>query len=783
MPASDGEYNSDRRPYGGNDAGTPRPMPGARRLHLHVPAGARLRVTLSWLSTGDSAKQGDFDEYALLSSNGAAGSELFLLDGSGGEVQPQARLSIRNRIQQVLPARRPSINLKEIRAERAAWILFLLALLVFAASRLIRIEDYPISFLTDEANQANLAEDLLRDGLRDYEGTLLPTYFKNVYEYNLSLSVYLQLLPVRLFGKSVAVTRTASALVTIIGAAAVGLSLDLLTGRRRGWLGVLLFGLPPAWFLHSRTAFETSLMVSFYACFLYSYLLYRLRSPRYLSMSILFAALTFYSYAPGQAVIAISTLVLLAVDWRYHRDHYKTLLINLPLLALAVLPYMRFQWQHPGEHTQALRLLGSYWLQDLSLTAKIRITLENYLGGLDPAYWLTPNLSDLARHQMDAFGSYFLPMFPLLLIGLVLALQRWRDPAERTVLVSLFIVPCAGIPAGVGITRLLALIVPAVLLSGLGLSWLIDRANIPQAGRPVITAALFTLLAGLQAGILADALERGPLYSQDYGMNGMQYGAVQVFGRIEQMLEANPDLHISVSPTWANGVDVLRRFFLPDDAPVEIANTAGYLENLIDLDPARIFVLTTPEVEELKASSKIGSITILDRLLYPNGFPGLTFLSMRYSADAPEIFAAEVAERQRPKTAALVIDGIETQVEFPFLDLGSVDLMFDHDPFTLARVYEANPARIVLRFSRPRDIQGLRLTTGSMDFGLSVALLDASSTELSSFSQTYRDLPDDPTVEWDAPGRISGVSSIVIEIFSLTPGDPFKIHIREIEPF
>ena len=266
-------------------------------------------------------------------------------------------------------------------------------------------------------------------------------------------------------------------------------------------------------------------------------------------------------------------------------------------------------------------------------------------------------------------------------------------------------------------------------------------------------------------------------------MNGYQYGAAQVFSRIEDMLEEHPDLHFSISPTWANGVDVLRRFFLPDDAPVDIANAAGYLENLLDLDPATIFVLTAPEVEDLEASPKIGEITVIDRLLYPNGSPGLTFLQMRYSADAPEIFATEVAERLQPKTASMVIDGVETQVEFPYLDLGSVDLMFDHDPFTLARVYEANPAHIVLNFSSPRDLSGLRITTGSMNFELSMSLLDKDSVELAAITHVYRDLPDDPTVELEAPDRISGVSSIVIDILSLTPGDPFKIHIREIELF
>lgn len=754
----------------------------ARRWRLRVPAGWHLRLILTGIDPNRGEKADAYEDYSLSIPLGESTyPREFILDGNGGEARPVQRGRFFPRILHGLSSRLANLKPAVGRAGRLAPLLLALALLVYASSRLIRLQDYPIYFFTDEANQANLAEDLLRDGLRDYQGHLLPTYFKNVYEYNLSLSVYLQVLPVQLFGKSVAITRAISALVSVIGAAAVGLSLNLLTARRRAWIGVLIFGLAPAWFLHSRTAFETSLMVSCYACFLYGYLLYRLRSPRFLPLMILFAALTFYSYAPGQAVILTSALVLLAVDWRYHMENRRALLYSLPLVALLVFPYVRFQWQYPGKHTEALRILGSYWLQDLPLGEKFHIALENYFGGLNPAYWLTPNETDLARHQMDSFGSLFIPSAPLILLGLVLLLRRWREPAGRIVLLSMLIIPVGAVPAGVGITRLLAFAVPTALLCSYALSWSMDRLPLEPRELGVMTLAVFTLLAGLQVGLLADALDRGPTYSQDYGMNGMQWGASQVFDRIELMLEENPDQQFLLSPTWANGVDVLRRFFLPEDAPVHIANAAGYLENLLEIDPETVFVLTEPEVAELKTSPKIGRIEILGQIRYPGGMPGFTFLHLSYSPDAANIFAAELAERQRPRITSLTIDGLPAQVEYPYIDIGSVELMFDHDPYTLARVYEANPARIVLTLGQPRAVAGLRLTTGSMDFELTVRLLDSTQGELEVLEKTFTDLPDDPTVELMTSEIVTGVKSIVIEIHSLTPGDPFKIHIREIE--
>ncbi|NMC78219.1 MAG: hypothetical protein GYA59_02555, partial [Chloroflexi bacterium] len=158
--------------------------------------------------------------------------------------------------------------------------LFGLALAVYLATRLIALPAFPIYFFTDEAVQTVLAADLVRDGFYGYDHLFLPTYFLNSYQYNLSTSVYLQVIPYLLFGKSIWVTRGVAALATLIAAVCVGLALKNVFHSPHPWLAVLLLSITPAWFLHSRTAFETALATSFYAGFLYFYLRYRSASPR-----------------------------------------------------------------------------------------------------------------------------------------------------------------------------------------------------------------------------------------------------------------------------------------------------------------------------------------------------------------------------------------------------------------------------------------------------------------------------------------------------------------------
>jgi len=42
-------------------------------------------------------------------------------------------------------------------------------------------------------------------------------------------------------------------------------------------------------------------------------------------------------------------------------------------------------------------------------------------------------------------------------------------------------------------------------------------------------------------------------------------------------------------------------------------------------------------------------------------------------------------------------------------------------------------------------------------------------------------LPDDPTVEISFGQKLNEIEQVAIEIESLSPGDPFKIHVRELE--
>lgn len=663
-------------------------------------------------------------------------------------------------------------------ADRFDLLLLGAAVAVYLATRLIALEDYPIYFFTDEAVQTVLAQDFVRDGLRDFAGRPFPTYFLNVYEYNLNLSVYAQVLPLLAFGKSVFVTRAIPAVLSALGAA----SLAYLVGRffavRFWWSAVLFLGITPAWFLHSRTAFETTLMATFYGMFLVAYLLYRLVDPRYLYLSVLLAAMVFYTYGPGQIISLATGLLLFVSDIRYHWAHRRLLAGGLAWAALLALPYLRFQVEQPGAHQEFLRLLDSYWLRELPLARKIATAAANYASALSPAYWLGADRIDLPRHLMDGHGNLSRWAAPFLAVGGFQCIRTWDRPASRLLLAALLAVPFGAVVVGVGITRVLSWVMPAAALSALGLAWAV-RWTLPRLPYRPLAATAFVLLSGLQVLLLGDALRNGPTWSDDYGLYGMQYGARQVFQMAQEHVLANPDDHVFVTSTWANGADVLARFFVADPSAVTISSATPWAQDPLELNDRMAFLVTADEREELQQNPKFLPPEEIGRILYPNGAPGFFLVRLRYSPRAEAIFAEEQRLRQIPIVEQIEIGGAPVTVEHPLLDMGEIPLLFDGDEFTLIRTFEANPAVFVFTFASPRPLRGLALTAGAFSFELRLRLTSAAG-ETVVYGGVYTLPADQPTIEVAFDRGPPSTAHLEVEILHLFGAGRVKIHLREL---
>ncbi len=530
--------------------------------------------------------------------------------------------------------------------------LFALAGLLFLATRLIGLERWPIYFFSDEAMNPLLAAQFLRNGFTDGAGQLFPTYFPNGTYLSLSVSVYAQVIPYLLFGFSVFVTRAVSVLVALSGTLAIGLILKDSFKLRFWWLGTLILSMIPAWFLHSRTAFEHVMWVGFYAWFLYFYLRYRQGQPRHILTAFVFGALSFYSYSGAQLGIGATGILLLISDARYHwrtfRAQPKLLLAAVLLALLLAAPYLRSTAQHGDETFRHLRILDSYWTQPISLGEKLDRLQQEYRFGLSPDYWFAPeNDRDLIRHQMKGYGLLLPIMLPFLLLGLLICLKNFRHSRYRVVLITLLIAPLGGILVATLILRVLIMVIPAALLTSLGLiavlTWLTQR--VPY--RP-LAIGVFAVVGALNLFMLFDALTNGPTWYTNYGLHGLQYGGQQVFGAVREELERAPQTQVMVSPNWANGTNTLQNFFVPDDARVQMVNIDAYQFSQLPLTDDTLLVMTPDEYAETIDDPKFTDIRVERTLPYPDGQPGFYFVRLKYSPEAPAIFAAEDAARRQP---------------------------------------------------------------------------------------------------------------------------------------
>jgi len=775
------------------------------------------------------------------------------------------------------PGQRTSLSpLSKNRSVNHPWetALFALSTVIYLATRLIGLGRFPIYFFSDEAVQVVLAQDFIRDHFHGYDHVLFPTYFLNTYQYNLGTSVYLQVIPYLLFGKSVLVTRAVPVLVSLIAALSVGLILKEIFKSPYPWTAVLLLSITPAWFLHSRTAFETSLATSFYAGFLYFYMRYRSGKPRSLYWAVLLAGLAFYSYSAACAVVGLTAVLLLLSDVRYHWRRRMTVLAAGGLAGLLALPYLRFILEHPGATQDHLVMLGSYWVKPLPLLAKLGQFFTEYGRGLNPVYWYQTNVAIFPRHIMKGYGYMLWATIPLLLIGLAVVIWKIRQSRCRTVLIALLAAPCGAAMVEIGITRVLILVVPAAILSAIGLSFLLrwiekliirafsllskrashqrfsaqqpsslrlaggqgehtvetcgiqpsslrlaggqgeltvatccisplrDAAGRvfnrigkkpsslrPAAGRvdvgkgkrnnPVIPLLVFALLAGFNVYMLWDSLANGPVWFSDYGINGMQYGASQIFGKVRQYLAVAPETKIILSPTWANGTDVLARFFFDDPQPFRLGSIAGYMTEISPLDRHTLFIMTPEEFELAQSSGKFQNILVEKTVPYPNGEPGFYFVRLRYVDNIADILADEEAARRIPQEADVEIDGQLAHVTYSYLDMGDISMAFDGDPSTLMRSMEANPLKLQIDFLEPQRLHEVTVKVGGVPTRVRVKFRPAQGAASLVFSQSVPATPDPRPVVIDFRGAYQ-VSGISLEIQNVLDSEPAHVHVWEV---
>lgn len=659
---------------------------------------------------------------------------------------------------------------------RLAQALFILGLILYLFTRFYRLAQFPLTFFADEAIQTMSAFDLIHNGFRSPTAEFLPVYFQNGGQYNLSISVYLQVL-IAWLPRSVWLTRGLPALVSLVFPLCVGLSLKRHFKLKTWFLAPFLISALPCWFLHSRTALETGLGTSLFTLYVYFYLVYRLQDRRYLPLCLLFGALAFYCYSPLQMVVVLSGILLLFSDLRFHFADRGTVLRGVFLLLVLAIPYFAFQFTHAEALRTHLGLLGSYWLGDLPLVQKIGLYLQRVLQGLSPVYWFGTDPADLARHLVP--GRAHLPLYglPLLLIGLFLCLKNWKESQNRLLLLSLLVAPSGAALVDISITRVLVFCVPFAFLACLGLEFIYGWLRRFFKATRLLPLLFCLILSVYSLTLCFRALQTIP-QGQVWGLYGGQWGGQVLFDEIAKFRDENPQRELLLSPSWANNTDVLARFFAGDPLPFKIRTIEPFALYRGELDANMVFVMTPDELQFARKANKFCNIQVLNTLACPDGSACFHFVSLEYVQGVDAIFARERLERRALQEASFPLMGREVQFRFSLLDMGSVENAFDGKPETLLRGFEANPLVIELDFSAPLSLQALGVLVGSPATRLELEGLDVAGQ---SFRFTVENAPAEEKRELRADfGRPIEVRHLRISLSNLGEEEPAHVHLWEV---
>jgi len=739
-------------------------------------------------------------------------------------------------------------------------LLFWGALFIYLATRLIGLAQFPIYFFVDEALQSQFASELVENNYRDPHGVLFPPAFRNNEYFTLGMGVYMQVLPYLLFGKSAVVTRATSAIISIIAAISVGLILRDAVKTKYWWAGVLFLSITPAWFLHSRTAWEMTEFTAFYAGALCAYTFYRIKSPNYLYLAIVFGAFGFYTYSPGQVLVPFTAFALFIFDLKYHWENRRTVFFGAILLAIFTIPYFRFRTLDPDNAVAHLHNLGSYILADISIWEKIQQYFSQYFYGLSPWYWYIPEENTLPRHLMKGYGHIMIWTLPFALFGLIETIRRVREPAFRIILTGWLATPVATAFVEVGISRTLSIVFTTAILTAIGfeklLTWIENPSNRLNDWMQAITSrvnlllsanififisiaalnlektadkvvvflfglimalqtsgllgefarrskesnfvrkiknreispikivwSVFIILSSVNIFILVDALRNGPTWYKDYGLGGMQYGAFQVFEPIKQYVEEHPNTQVFFSPSWANGTDVIVRFFLGDETPVQFHSILGYIENKLPISEDSLFIMTKEEYGFAVTSQKLTDFRVEQIIPCPDGTGCFYFARLRYSDIADDLFAQEKAIREEIQESIVKINGEDVKVLHTYLEADdqnvSMQLVFDGDPYTHAKTYEANPFVIELTFPAPRTIKGFSIIIGSANVFITLTGYAFPSADPVTYQFEGQGTMEQPELTFNLPEPLI-VKILYIEQLDKYATEPTKNHIWEI---
>lgn len=651
---------------------------------------------------------------------------------------------------------------------------------------------FPCYFFCDEAINGVEAYGVLTGShYSEPVGILWPKFFKGFGDYELALSVYLNVPFVKLFGLNEFAVRLTTAVISLIGVCAAYVWIHWIFKLRAGWLTFVVFAVSPLWFIHSRTGFHLILPVSFFLAFGTCYILAFSRHPLFVVPAAVFGAATFYCYTSARGWIIIALLLLLLVNFKRHLRYWKRTLIGSLLIIGLLGPYIHLHITHPDIAMKRLTTLRNYTgTTEQLLMQRIPALISNYINGLNPIYWyswkkaLQPGTPE--RHVIPQFPHLFFWTLPFMIIGLGVSFWQIRAFEYRTLLALLAAVPVPAALAQFNQLRAMPVGVLFLVFALIGMGWIYRLLkNFPRL-RQALSIILFIVL-GIYAVWFRNHVYQKAMYEySDYGFYGVQMGAPEVFAWIQEY--APRDARILLSPQLFNAGDIFIPFYLRGtiaqntqifDAAQLCKTSTPAPERAFYIVPASFFewplLRDCPLIKEVVAE-------ILDKRQKP--------LFHIVTIQKPPQFDAWLQQLQQERTILQTDSAVwqdrPIKVEHSRFDMGNVQALFDGALRTFARTDQVNPARCVIHLPEEMPLKKVKLTTSHVKT-VKVAIKTSSSGQtVTPWNLTTTTMRYDAT-QWpyeeyifEPPEFPQKVNTIEIAVTNTLTDQYGHVHIQEI---
>jgi len=454
--------------------------------------------------------------------------------------------------------------------------MIVLILLLAMSLRFFSLDTTPAGLYVDEASIGYNAYSILETGKDEY-GKNFPALIKSFGDYKAPVYTYLLIPVYKVFGMTMATTRSVSAASGVVTVLFLYLLIKLMTGKERlAALGALVLAISPWHILLSRAAVESNVALMFMMIGLWAFFKFVKGERVFLIVAAVSTALSFTAYHSERLILP---LLYLSLGWYYRKEIFAKsaskwliggliagLIVLIPTLLILNTPAFFAR----AEMVNILGIKTNYlwgFVETSVLNNRIllfvREWLSLYTAYFSPKYLFGP-VNSVLRNVYPDVGPFLFWQLPFLAAGIV-GLIRLKNDGWKVLLILLLVLsplPASMVREPFGMIRALPLAIPVSILTAMGIDMFIAKFRFKGI---IIVIALVFLGIGR---IYMSAFRLNDNYRYQY----WDYGTDKVVEEITKL----PDQNIQIDG-WRAEIYSQLLFFLK-------YNPARYqADNMVDV--------------------------------------------------------------------------------------------------------------------------------------------------------------------------------------------------------